>query len=301
MNLMRKSFLTLFLFAVLAPLALADATGVIRGTVTDKTGAAIPDATVEIVQVATNYTRTVTTNGTGSFEAPSLPIGTYRVTVKKGSFQSFSEGGIPLQPDGVYVVNAVLEVGGITQTVEVTAAPIQTDTTTIQLGNEISGQAVNDLPVLDRDWIQLQQTLPGTVSSSDRFGDAVSSNGNRTQSNSYLINGGDSNDLPLNVPLDIPSPDAIQEVRVVTNSLNPEFGRSSGAILDAVTKSGTNEFHGSAFEYYRDTFLNARNFFSTITPPFHQNQFGGTIGGPAIKNKLFGFYSFQGTRAFQGQ
>ncbi|MGB8523035.1 MAG: carboxypeptidase regulatory-like domain-containing protein [Candidatus Acidiferrales bacterium] len=300
MNLMRKSFLTLFLFAVLAPLALADATGVIRGTVTDKTGAAIPDATVEIVQVATNYTRTVTTNGTGSFEAPSLPIGTYRVTVKKASFQSFSEGGIPLQPDGVYVVNAVLEVGGVTQTVEVIAAPIQTDTTTIQLGNEISGQAVNDLPVLDRDWIQLQQTLPGTVASSDRFGDAVSSNGNRTQSNNYLINGGDSNDLPLNSPLDIPSPDAIAEVHVVTNTLNPEFGRSSGAILDAVTKSGTNEFHGSAFEYYRDTFLNARNFFSVTTPPFHQNQFGGTFGGPIVKNKLFGFFSYQGTRSFNG-
>jgi Carboxypeptidase regulatory-like domain len=300
MNLMRKLFLTLFLFAVLAPLALADSTGVIRGTVVDKSGAAVPGATVEIVQVATNYTRSVTTNGTGAFEATTLPIGSYTVTVKKAGFQAFSEGGIPLQPDGVYVVNAVLEVGGMTQTVEVIAAPIQTDTTTMQLGNEISGQAVNDLPVLNRDWIGLQQTLPGTVASSDRFGDAVSSNGNRTQSNSYLINGGDSNDLPLNTPLDIPSPDAIQEVRIVTNSLNPEFGRSSGAILDAVTKSGTNEFHGSAFEYYRDTFMNARNFFSQTTPPFHQNQFGGTFGGPVIKNKLFGFFSYQGTRAFAG-
>jgi hypothetical protein len=300
MKMMGKLFLTLFLFAVLAPLALADGTGTIRGTVVDKTGAVVPDATVELVQAETHYTRTTTTSATGAFDVATLPNGTYTVTVKKASFQTFTESGIPLQVDGVYVVSAVLEVGGVTVTVEVTAAPIQTDTTTMQLGNDISGQAVNDLPVLDRDWIQLQQTLPGTVASSDRFGDAVSSNGNRTQSNSYLINGGDSNDLPLNVPLDIPSPDAIQEVRIVTNSLNPEFGRSSGAILDAVTKTGTNEYHGSAFEYYRDTFMNARNFFSNITPPFHQNQFGGTVGGPFIKNKLFGFFSYQGTRVFQG-
>jgi outer membrane receptor protein involved in Fe transport len=300
MNMMRKLFLTALLIAALAPLALADATGTIRGTVVDKSGAAVPGATVEIVQTETNYVRTVTTNGLGTFDVLTLPIGTYTVTIKKAGFRTFSEGEIPLQPDGVYVVKAELEVGNVTSTVEVTAAPIQTDTTTMQLGNEISGQEINDLPVLNRDWIQLQQNLPGTVSSSDRFGDSVSSNGNRTQSNSYLINGGDSNDLPLNSPLDIPSPDAIQEVRIVTNSLNPEFGRSSGAILDAVTKSGTNQYHGSAFEYYRDTFMNARNFFSDTTPPFHQNQFGGTFGGAVIKNKLFGFFSYQGTRAFSG-
>ena len=311
MNMLRKLSLVALLLVVvaalvtLAPSALADTTGIIRGTVIDKSGAAVPDATVVIVQKETNYTRTLTSNATGAFEASTLPIGTYSVKVSKASFRTYEEGGIPLAADGVYVVKAQLEVGGLTTTVEVAATLIQTDTTTMQLGSDISGQSVNDLPVLNRDWIQLQQTLPGTVAGSDRFGgsggDNFSTNGNRTQANNYLINGGDSNDLPLNSPLDIPSPDAIQDVHIVTNSLNPEFGRNSGAILDAVTKSGTNQFHGSAFEYYRDTFMNARNYFSTITPPFHQNQFGGTLGGPAIKDKLFGFFSYQGTRAFQGQ
>lgn len=304
---LRKLILGASLFALLgllAPLALADVTGTIRGAAVDQTGAGVPGASVQVVEVDTNYTRTLTTDSTGFFVIVDLPAGKYTLTVKKSGFRTYSQAGIVLQVGQSYVVKAQLELGAVTQTVEVAAAPIQADTTTMQLGNEISGDQLNSLPVLNRDWIQLQQTLPGTVAGSDRFGadngDNFSTNGNRTQANNYLINGSDSNDLPLNSPLDIPSPDAIQEVKIVTNTLNPEYGRNSGATLNAITKSGTNTFHGSAFEYYRDTFMNARNFFSSIVPPFHQNQFGGTLGGPAIKNKLFGFFSYQGRRAFRG-
>ena len=169
MNMLRKLSLVALLLVVVAalvtftPSALADTTGIIRGTVIDKSGAAVPDATVVIVQKETNYTRTLTSNATGAFEASTLPIGTYSVKVSKASFRTYEEGGIPLAADGVYVVKAQLEVGGLTTTVEVAATLIQTDTTTMQLGSDISGQSVNDLPVLNRDWIQLQQTLPGTV------------------------------------------------------------------------------------------------------------------------------------------
>src|SRR5208282_162392 len=123
-----------------------------------------------------------------------------------------------------------------------------------------------------------------------------STNGSQTQQNSFLINGQDSNDLPLNTPLIIPSPDAIAEFSMVTNTINPEYGRNSGAIMNAAIKSGTNSFHGDGFEFYRDTFLNTSDFFTHEPAVFHQNQFGGTLGGPILKNHLFGFFSYQGSR-----
>src|SRR5207245_2712236 len=133
---------------------------------------------------------------------------------------------------------------------------------------------------------------PGVMSSSDRFGTNFATNGSQTQQNSYLINGQDSNDLPLNTPLIIPSPDAIAEFNLVTNTINPEYGRNSGAILNAVIMSGSNSFHGDAFDFYRDTFLNTKNFFQKTPAIFHQNQFGGTIGGPVWKDRTFFFFSY---------
>jgi hypothetical protein len=143
--------------------------------------------------------------------------------------------------------------------------------------------------------------LPGVVAASDRFGTNYATNGGRSQANSYLVNGTDANDLPLNSLQIIPNPDAIAEVNLITNTINPEYGRNGGAILNATTKSGTNQFHGDVFEFFRDTGLNTRNFFSSSTTVFHRNQFGGTIGGPFVKDKLFGFFSYQGTRARQPQ
>ncbi len=131
------------------------------------------------------------------------------------------------------------------------------------------------------------------MASSDRFG-TYSTNGSQTQQNSFLINGQDSNDLPLNTPLIIPSPDAIAEFSMVTNTINPEYGRNSGAIMNAAIKSGTNSFHGSGFDFYRDTFLNTSDFFTHAPAVFHQNQFGGTVGGPIWKNHTFFFFSYQG-------
>jgi len=289
------------MLGLLAPSMYADVNGRVRGTVTDAQGAAVADATVKIVNVDTNYERTLTTTDVGTFDAPNLPPGTYSLTVTKGGFRTFKQTGVRLESAATYAVTATLEVGEMSATVEVVAEKLQADTTTMQLGGELAGSDLKDFPLLNRAWINLQTTLPGVVASSDRFGNNFSTNGSRSQSNNYLVNGTDSNDLPLNTPIaNSINPDAIQEVKVVDATLNPEYGRNSGATLMVTTKSGTNELHGSAFEFYRDTFMNAKNFFSTKVPPFHQNQFGGSVGGPIIKNKLFFFFAYQGTRSFAG-
>ncbi len=268
----------------------------IRGQVVDQTKATIPGAQVTATNTGTNEARTVTTQADGSFEFLSLPIGTYNISVTKDGFQTYQATGIVLVINQIYVINPTLQVGSASQTVTVEAARTQVETTSMQLGTTVEAKTIVDMPLNGRNWVQLQQLQPGVVGSSDRFGSNFATNGSESQQNSYLINGTDANDLPLNTPLILPSPDAIQEFRMITNTINPEYGRNSGAILDAVIKSGTNQFHGDAFEFYRDTFLNTRNFFQRSVPVFHQNQFGGTIGGPVWKNHTFFFYSYQGTR-----
>src|SRR4029077_5334070 len=156
--------------------------------------------------------------------------------------------------------------------------------------------------ILNRNWVQLEQLVPGVVSGSDRFGIgtgsayAYATNGSKYQQNSFLINGADSMDLRLNLPLIIPSLEAIAEFNLIDSTINPEYGRNSGGILNAILKSGTNQFHGTAFDFYRDTFLNTHNFFQKTSPIFHQNQFGGVIGGPIWKDHTFFMLSYQGTR-----
>ncbi|MGH9728763.1 MAG: carboxypeptidase regulatory-like domain-containing protein [Candidatus Acidiferrales bacterium] len=268
----------------------------IRGQVIDQTKASIPGAQVTATNTGTNEARTVTTQADGSFEFLSLPIGTYNISVTKDGFQTYQATGILLVINQIYVINPTLQVGSASQTVTVEAAKTQVETTSMQLGTTVEAKEIVDMPLNGRNWVQLQQMQPGVVASSDRFTSNYATNGSQSQQNSYLINGTDSNDLPLNTPLILPSPDAIQEFRMITNTINPEYGRNSGAILDAVIKSGTNQFHGDGFEFYRDTFLNTRNFFQNSAPVFHQNQFGGTVGGPIWKNHTFGFFSYQGTK-----
>ncbi len=271
--------------------------GKIRGTVADPSGAVIVGAKITATNVETGISKEASSGADGSYEfLQLLAPATYNLTAQQSGFKVFEAQNIPLSLNQIYVLNITLDLGAVTQQVTVEAAPAQVERTSMQLGADLTGSAIVDLPLNGRDWIQLQQTLPGVVASSDRNLDNFSTNGARTQANGYMINGTDANDLPLNNPLEIPSPDAIAEVHIVTNTINPEFGRNSGAILNAVTKSGTNKFHGSAFEFYRDPFLNSHNFFLPEPAQFHQNQFGGTIGGPIRKNHTFFFFSYQGTR-----
>ena len=301
MNKSLLSFLLLALSLGLPNLRADDVYARIRGNVTDATGAAVPGVTIKAVNTATQVTKEITSSDTGSFEFLNLQPGTYDVSATKTGFASVTTRNLTLAINQIYEMNLSLEVGQVNQTVEVEANPAQVETTNTQLGSVINSQQITGLPVLNRNWINLQQIQPGVVGSSDRFSNNYATNGSQSQQNSFLINGTDSNDLPLNTPLIIPSEDGIQEFDYVTSTINPEYGRNSGGILNATFKSGTNSIHGDAFEFYRDTFLNGRNFFQKGNPVFHQNQFGGTVGAPIIKDKTFIFLSYQGTRSRQPQ
>ncbi|MGH9407156.1 MAG: carboxypeptidase-like regulatory domain-containing protein [Terriglobia bacterium] len=280
--------------------------GSIRGTVTDQSGAVIPGAEITVKNTATGTTRTTLSSSGGSFEVVNLLApGVYNVSAEKSGFEVYVSANIHLNVNQVFVVNAVLQVGQTTQEITVQANTAQIDTTTIERGTTITGSQIVNLPLNGRNWTSLQQLQPGVEASSDRFG-TYSTNGAETQQNSYLINGTDSMDIPLNEPGIIPSPDAIGEFRMITSSINPEYGRNSGAILNAVIKPGTNRLHGDGFEFYRDTSLDSRNFFQKTVAPFHRNQFGGTIGGPIAiphiyngRNRTFFFFSYQGNRNVQ--
>jgi len=297
-----SSVLVLGLVASLlvAPSAKADELyGRVRGVAADSTGAALPGVQLKLVNTGTNENVALVSGADGSFEFINLKPGVYKLTASKNSFKSFEVTAITVRPNDTYVQNVTMELGAITETVEVSANPAQVEQSSMQLTNTITSKEVTELPLNGRNWIYLQQTLPGVVIPDTRFNTNFSTNGSQGQQNSYLVNGNDSNDLPLNSPLAPPNPDTIEEVKMVTNTINPEYGRNSGAILNVVTKSGTNNLHGSAFEFYRDTFLNAHDFFHTSPPIFHQHQFGGTVGGPVWKNKTFFFFGLQDTRARQ--
>jgi len=269
--------------------------GSIRGNVTDSSGAALSGAVVTATNTDTGIVTRGTTNQTGNFVFQQLTIGNYKVSVTSPNFKAYQASGIHLDLDQVYSLNVTLEVGAISEAIQVEANPAEVETTSMQLGTVISGNQIVDLPLNGRNWTQLMQLQPGVMASSDRFGNgAYSTNGSETQQNSFLINGTDSNDTSLNTPLVIPSPDAIGEFSLVTSTINPEYGRNSGAIVNAAIKNGSNQFHGDAFEFYRDTFLDAIPWFETTRALFHQNQYGGTIGGPIVKDHAFFFFSYQG-------
>ena len=290
------ALVALFLGLGCAPLAHADNVyAAIRGTVTDPSGAVLPGSTVTALNTDTGVPRTVTTNSKGVFELSSLPIGHYSVTITKDGFKTFKSAGILLVVNQVYELDADLSVGASNETVEVKADTVQVETSDTQLKDLIDATKIVDLPLNGRNWTQLEQLAPGVQGSSDRFG-TYSSNGSQSNQSSYLVDGQDSNDLPLNEPSIVPSPDSIAEFNLVSSTMNAEYGRNSGAVVNAITKSGTNQFHGDAFNFYRDTFLNSGNYFNPIKPQFHQNTFGGTLGGPMYKDHAFFFFSYEGLR-----
>jgi Carboxypeptidase regulatory-like domain len=299
---MRSNLLRLFVSTVLAALfasgcALADNVyGSIRGSVTDPSGALIAGASISATNTATGLSSAATSGANGAYEFLQLPApASYTVQVSLTGFRTFQARDISLDLNQIYVLNVSLEVGGVTQQITVEANATQVESTSIELGTTISAKSIVDLPLNGRNWVQLQQLQPGVVSASDARG-SYATNGAQADQNSYLINGTDNNDFPLNTVSLTPSPDAIAEFKMVTNTINPEYGRNSGAIVNAVIKSGSNAIHGDGFEFYRDTSLNARNFFAPTPAVFHRNQFGGTVGGPIWKNRTFFFFSYQGDR-----
>ncbi|HUJ32204.1 MAG TPA: carboxypeptidase regulatory-like domain-containing protein [Candidatus Acidoferrum sp.] len=268
--------------------------GGIRGIITDQSGAFLPDVTVTATNLATGVASTTVSTKDGTYEFLQLQIGDYTLKAERTGFAGFTSTRIHLDLNQVYVQDIKLPIGAVTEEITVESNPVQVEMNTPQLGAVVNSAAIEDLPLINRNWVNLQQTEPGVVAASDSRGE-FATNGSQSQQNSFLINGQDTNDLPLNTRLIVPSPDAISEFRMVTNTINPEYGRNSGAVINALIKSGSNEFHGDAFEFYRDSFLNARGYF-TPAAIFHQNEFGGTVGGPIWKKHAFFFFSYQGIR-----
>jgi hypothetical protein len=269
-------------------------TASIHGTVTDPSGAVLAKATVTALNTSTGISNTQMTDSKGYFLFPDLHIGgPYSVTVEVQGFQRFTATGIILNLSSARQVDAKLQVGASSQSVQVNSDVLQVETADVQLKSVIGSSRIEDLPTLGRDAVQLQKTAPGVVEASDREA-TFSTNGSQTQENSYLLDGTDINDILLNQPGIVVNPDALAEVNIISSTIDPQFSRNSGAIVDEALKSGTNQFHGSAFEFYRDTFLNNGNYLSTTRPPFHQNIYGGTLGGPIKTNRAFFFVAYQG-------
>ena len=290
--------------------------GTILGTVTDSTGAALVGATVTVHNVDTGVDRITETTTDGGYLMPELPVGSYDVTVEMKGFQKTTTTGVAVTVAGERRVDASLKPGATSQSITVLGDTLPTvETASDTLGGTFENKQVEELPINGRDYTKLLIMVPGTAGEPNGGGDSpgsyglFSADGSRGRSNNYLLDGTDMNDgyrnLPainqggvFGVPGTILPEDSIQELNVLTN-FEAEYGRNSGAVVSIVTKSGTNELHGSVFEDFRNAVLNARNFFNFTGQPkdaFRNNQFGGSVGGPIIKNKTFFYASYEGQR-----
>ena len=290
--------------------------GSILGTVTDTSGAAVVGATVTIHNVATGIDRITQTNVDGSYLVPELQIGSYDVTVEMSGFQKAVTKGVVVDVASEKRIDAILKPGQVNQQIVVEGEDLpQVDTTTNTLGGVLTQNTVKDLPINGRDYTKLIFLNPGVAGSPDQISDSPGSygefsmNGARGRSNNYLLDGTDMNDGYRNDPainqagvFGTPSAilpiDSISELNVLSN-YQPEFGRNGGAVVNIVTKSGTNDFHGDFFDYFRNNVLDARNYFNFVGQPqatFKNNQFGASVGGPIIKDKTFFFADYEGQR-----
>ena len=294
------------------PARAQEVTATITGSVTDQSGAPIVGAAVTAVDVNRGTSLSTQTNGTGVFNIPHVPVGTYEVKIESKGFQTAIQKGITLDLNQTARLNFPMKVGNVSETIEVSSeAPIlQTDNTTV---NTIIDSKTNDnLPLATRNYVQLTLLAPGSVTpnpGSFNSGDNTQSggrpyiNGNREQANNFLLDGMDNNQVSDNLLGYTPVPDAIQEFDLITNNASAEFGNFEGGIVSTSIKSGTNALHGDVWEYFRNDVLNANSWENKLNPAtaipkpaLRWNMFGGTIGGPIIKNKLFFFADYQGQR-----
>ena len=281
--------------------------GRIFGRVADPSGAVLAGVNVSATNEATGVSRATQTNDSGDYVFVDIPVGTYDLKFEREGFTSALRKSVTLEINQVLTLNMSMQVGQTREVVEVTSEAPLVDTTSTQMGAVVNDRAVSQLPLNARDTYQLLSLQPGVQSQtgtdlfygSDRAG-VVSVNGGRGRSNNFSVNGGDANDQFANLPAVQPSPDSIEEFRVLTNTFDAEYGRNSGAVVNVVTKSGTNNFHGNVFEFFRNKVLNSKGYFDSEKPDFKQNQFGGTFGGPIKKDRTFFFTSYEGRRIRQG-
>jgi len=297
------------LFCLVSPtFLLAQSTGGrILGRVADPSGAVLANVKVTATNEATGVSQETQTGGTGDYGFPQVAVGVYRLEFDLAGFKKNVQRGVNLDLNQVITVNMIMQIGETKETVEVTSEAPLVDTTSTQLGAVMDQRQVAGLPLNARDTYQLLQLQPGVqgVGGSDLFygsnqSGAVSVNGGRGRSNNFNVNGGDGNDLFVNSPAIQPTPDSIAEFRVLSNTFDAEYGRNSGAVINVVTKSGTNNWHGSVYEFLRNQSLNAKGYLDLRRADDKQNQFGGTFGGPIKKDRTFFFASYEGRRVVHG-
>jgi carboxypeptidase family protein/TonB-dependent receptor-like protein len=281
--------------------AQAQGTASINGTVTDPTGAVIPDASVSAMNEATNLTRQTATAGDGTYSLASLAPGVYDITITKAGLKTLKFAAVTLTVDQALTLDAKLELSSAAQTVTVEGSDIApVDTTDAQVSNVVDQKQIAALPLILRDPYQLVLLTPGSTQTNNGDG-AFSINGGRDRNNNFLLDGTNNNDpgVPASGLVTL-NPDATEEFRVITNSYLPEFGRNSSAVIDIITRSGTNNFHGDLYYFGRWNALGARDFFNTPDTgrqsPYVRNTFGVSVGGPVVKNKVFYFFNYEGNR-----
>lgn len=295
--------------------AWASITGSISGIVTDPSGSVIPGASATATNTETGVQASVKTDGAGFYSFPDLAIGNYDVDVTQTGFKSYHKSGIHIDANSAIRADVKLEIGQVAEKVTVTSNAVQVETQSTQMGEVIDSEKMTAVPLDGRSFVDLLSLQPGVVPGayaaqsaglndrnvSGSLGSGnLSVNGQREAANGFMINGANVNEGKNNGTAVIPNLDSIEEFRIITNNFDPEYGNYSGGQVNVVTKSGTNRIHGDAFEFNRNTDFNARNYFAQSIPKYIQNQFGGTIGGPIKRDKIFFFADYQGTRTIQG-
>jgi hypothetical protein len=317
----RLTCITVFLCVVLLPAILwAGATGSISGAVKDPSGAVIPGATVTATNTATNIQTKTVTDDRGFYAFPSLPVGRYNIKVEQEGFGPQTRNNLELDANGELTANLALVMAQKIEEVTVLENVPHVETASSQMGQVVTGAQMTSVALNGRSFTDLLALQPGIVPMSTQQPDSIvmagasvaiapsgglnpgnqSISGQREDANGFMVNGGDVKELMNGGTTIVPNLDSIAEFRVLTNNVNAEYGNYSGGIVNVVTKGGGNQLHGTAFEFLRNTDLDARNFFSPGRSFYRQNQFGGTVGGPIKKNKVFYFSDYQGTRTAQG-
>lgn len=306
------------MLALITGYASAQATNAqMLGKVADQSGGVIPNATVEVQNTGTGLDRKVITSGTGDYAIPSLPVGTYRLRATAPGFKSFTQSGIVLEGGQQARVDVVLQIGNASETVQVLAQAVQVDTSSASIRTEVDSTQIKELPLNTRNTLQLMTLVPGVGNASSsgagtsslppvvinqRSGPLLNVNGSRSNGSEISFDGAILVTGLYNRPANLPNPDSIGEFSLLTNSYSAEYGHASGGAFVAVSKSGTNSFHGSAWEFLRNDALNARNWFTNPPqrkPIYKQNQFGFAGGGPILKDKAFFFATYEGLRLHQ--
>src|ERR1700675_623740 len=280
------SFLLGFLFLlIVSGSAWGQATARLNGYVKDQSGATVAGATVTLINQGTNIKRATTTDGEGAYLFSLVEVGSYQLTIEHAGFKKNVQSGIKLEVNQNGRLDVTLDLGETTEIVEVTAAVPQVDTSGAVLGKVEDTKRIQDLPLLNRDTLQLGLLQAGVFAPDpdDGSGNPFSVSGQRSESLTFLLDGGNNTDFLGNNAVVDPNPDAVEEFKILTNNYDAQYGRTSGGIVNQITKSGTNAFHGDLFEFNRNNVFNARDFFLPPSQPkqsFKRNVFGATIGGP---------------------